>query len=621
MKRNIIAVDGEGTNTNQYIYFLGPLIVKQKGASESLAQKADSWAQKHIYTLLAASDGQYIENYKGLSTRDCLDFLMNYANDLVISYAFTYDANMIFRDLDEDTLMRLNAGLWIDYDDFEIKFIPRKTLTIKRDGVTVTIWDVFGYFQQSFVSALKAWDISETETTDAIQSMKMKRGTFAKNEKEAIREYCLSECKLLVELFDKLLTYAHKAGIIPTRYDGAGSLATAILRKYHVKDSFKDFPKIEPYALSAYFGGRFEMRVPGLYDTLYNYDIASAYPKALTNAPCLAHSKFRHRIPEFHEKGLVKVKWDIPEYYENLYMPFPFRLSDGSIIYPRKGIGWYWYHEYLAAIRIFPNNIDILDGYTLIQKCEHQPFEHLFELFALRKEMKRTGDLGHLVLKLGYNSEYGKTAQALSGLRKPPYQNWFIASFVTSHCRAQLLEAIALAPTSIVNIATDGIASTKKISGLDIGKELGQWEETTLKDVFLIRPNLYSYTEDDKSVVKCGGLNKDETPTDILKDSFITDGPNALVYVRLQRFMGLGTALKRGLLKNGWGYWFHEKRAIQTSEHNRIIIPADPPYQQLQTIAFQGELKESKPYTPKGTWAQSFENNSYTLISDQEQPD
>jgi len=45
------------------------------------------------------------------------------------------------------------------------------------------------------------------------------------------------------------------------------------------------------------------------------------------------------------------------------WAPFPWRKQDGSIRYPREGVGWYWSTEIEAAITRFPEQIEILDTY------------------------------------------------------------------------------------------------------------------------------------------------------------------------------------------------------------------------------------------------------------------
>ena len=52
-----------------------------------------------------------------------------------------------------------------------------------------------------------------------------------------------------------------------------------------------------------------------------------------------------------------------------------------------------------------------------------------------------------------------------------------LGSEITAHTRVLIHEAIGDQQDSIINIATDGIKSTEKLKGLNIGTELGQWED------------------------------------------------------------------------------------------------------------------------------------------------
>jgi hypothetical protein len=166
--RRIVSVDGEGETRNG----------------------------RHAYTLLAGADDQGWSDSvshdrterpmtanrqpnHGLSTRKCLDFLLSIPkskHDLVIAFAFTYDATKILTDLPIAALITLKEKEVVDWCEYRIRWRPRKWLEItdtssgklnaagRREYTRrVKVWDTFSYFQTSFVNAL---DKSKSLFTD-----------------------------------------------------------------------------------------------------------------------------------------------------------------------------------------------------------------------------------------------------------------------------------------------------------------------------------------------------------------------------------------------------------------------------------------------------------------------
>ncbi|MGH7239287.1 MAG: hypothetical protein ACREHG_04370, partial [Candidatus Saccharimonadales bacterium] len=137
-------------------------------AMEVMNHHVSAIASEHIYTLLMASDGSYIEDLFGLRTAECLEYLLSLARPkrIVISYAFEYDLNMILGDIPIDKarilsktgrariIVRAKNGVKRQY---YLHWNHRKKFIVSRgqgpDKKSVTIWDIFGYFQRSFVKA------------------------------------------------------------------------------------------------------------------------------------------------------------------------------------------------------------------------------------------------------------------------------------------------------------------------------------------------------------------------------------------------------------------------------------------------------------------------------------
>jgi hypothetical protein len=125
----------------------------------------------HRYTLLMDSTGRKISSHD-LSTNDCLEWLCGLpAKCLLVGYSLSYDVAMFLRNANVDELERLKLGQKVRFGDFSIRYVPRKEFTV-YDERTVTwttkgpqyrvqrhVYDVFGFFQHSFVESLKEWGI------------------------------------------------------------------------------------------------------------------------------------------------------------------------------------------------------------------------------------------------------------------------------------------------------------------------------------------------------------------------------------------------------------------------------------------------------------------------------
>src|SRR3546814_3403831 len=91
-----------------------------------------------------------------------------------------------------------------------------------------------------------------------------------------------------------------RAGFKLTRWYGPGALASYVIRTKGLKDHIQNRPfesAVHQASKHAYAGGRFELfRIGRIEGPVYGYDINSAYPYALSNAPSLGieHGEWRY---------------------------------------------------------------------------------------------------------------------------------------------------------------------------------------------------------------------------------------------------------------------------------------------------------------------------------------
>lgn len=507
----------------------------------------------HKYVLLAAvtEDGDrkwWVEDQNGLSTERCLDFLLNLPqhNTKAFAYAFGYDMTKILQDVDDKILYQLFRPELRHRNGKEAMKGPRPVkwrgyklnlqgtkFTIAKDGRYRVIWDIWKFFQSSFVNALIDWKVADLEKLERMAYMKAHRHEFDKLDDNAIRDYCIEECEYMGRLARKLVTAHEQAGLTLRAFYGAGSTAAAMLTKMGIKDKIKPAPKnMQIPVAQAFFGGRFENSVIGEFkEPIYNYDISSAYPYQLCFLPCLLHGEWEYTTNREDIDG-VNVRASLIHYTlgpstREDWGPFPFRTQDGSITFPvESGGGWVWDEEYKTGERMF-DNVRFIEAWVYKSVCGCQPFKDIPQYYLERLGIGKEGP--GIVIKLGMNSNYGKLAQSIG---KGQFNCWVWAGLVTSRTRAQLLDAIDTATDrgNIYMLATDGIFSRERLTlakpkdtGTDIevldrstGKikyaPLGGWEENIIpQGIFIARPGIYfplNPTEKDLKKIKARGLGK-----------------------------------------------------------------------------------------------------------------
>jgi len=584
---------------------------------------------------------------------------------LIVGYAFMYDLTKILKDMPDELLYMLlheDARRFKDADGkeqhapvkwkgYSINFMNRR-LTLKSGSKTITVWDIFRFYQGKFTTTLIDWNIGETADIEAMAEMKDKRDIFDQLSIKQVHEYCFSECQHLAKLARALIVAHKDVDLKLTSFYGAGSTASALLKKLGIKSYLKRHPEKMNHAVaSAFFGGRFENSVVGpVQGPIYTADISSAYPYQTTFLPCLVHGKWEHhlnpRIKDIEDARLALIHWQTHYIADRMaWGPFPVRMGDGSIIFPKscKG-GWVWKDEYLQACKTF-RNVSHSDAWLYHTDCDCQPFSALPVIYRERIRIGKNGK--GIVLKLGPNSTYGKLAQSKG--TNPPFQSWVLAGNITSGVRSQLLYTLTIVPDmwNIIMFATDSVSSTYPISdklpiprdtgtweaiddkGKIVKKPLGGWEPDVIESgVFCVRPGIYfplEPTEKQLKEVKARGLGKKVLYDNWQKivEQYEQDGHKEILEIEgISRFVGAKSAIshspKRNLYKRSrdYGEWVPHPINVSFSPYpKRCMISPDNRLELWGKI-----LDESLPYDPAMISPDTNAINQAVQIAE-EQPD
>ncbi len=551
----------------------------------------------HNYTLLAASYEDNSDSWhvvpgagrKSLTTKECLDMILELPTrrTKVFSFSFNYDITMMLRDLDNESLFHLMRpemrqrsgpdafkGPYPVYWEGYLLNLQGTKFTVRREKKRVVIWDLFKFFQGKFVTALRDWKIGNPELHARMERMKNMRHEFdelSKTEKgrAEILAYCLEETTCMAQLARKLVDSHNAVDLKLKAYYGAGSSGAAMLTYMGIKEKLsKAPPEMGPAIAQGFFGGRFENSVIGdIRDSLYNFDISSAYVYQLYRLPCLEHAKWvytknRDELkPEAMNGALVHYALGDTSQSTG-WGPFPFRTRDGSIAFPiESGGGWIWYDEYIQGEKLWPHVI-FKGAWVYKQSCDCEaPFKEIPRFYNRRLEIGKEGP--GLVIKLGMNSCYGKLAQSVGNAI---FNSWIWAGMITSGTRAQLLELIGLHKDreNVLMLATDGLLTrelivppkpmftdTDKIPD-DKGKikPLGGWEKKEAPNgMFIARPGIYfplNPTEEELSAVRARGVGRNIILKhwQLIVDTWKRDGVQGVAIVaNVQRFCGAKTSI------------------------------------------------------------------------------
>ncbi len=542
------------------------------------------------YHLLAASTGEQIENRsaEGLSSFDCLRFLLQLGKaegrPILVGFGLGYDCEHWIRDLSLEQLQAIRddseCEIKLDGKRFILSYVVRKWFKLGYDvpdgkggtrrAWSVEVYDLFSFFQQSFLKAVApphedkdGWNCATPEEWATLQWGKGLRGGFTLETWAQMVAYNAVECACLVRLANKLRDALKLAEISLNSWHGPGAVANALLRKHKMGDriGFAGWPEeVKDATNRAYFGGRFEVLQLGIHSTCYDYDISSAYPKATTLLPSTTGTW--ERVESFQGDAapwvLYHVEWDLltDGNPKAPLVPFPWRDEYGSIHYAPTGRGWYWAWEVIEARRHWGDRIRILEGWRLYPE-EEGVFEWMLDLARKRVEAKQAAKLAEgeerdklnalqRVFKLALNSVYGKTIQTVGKKEfTPPFLNPAWAGMITSWTRATLLREAAKAPEACICFATDGLFSTAPID-VPEGDGLGAWELAETGELHIYKSGCYSFWKGDRLLsARVRGVPRDAVDWATMRRVWEESGPWGEVTLTARRFIGHKTALAR----------------------------------------------------------------------------
>lgn len=531
----------------------------------------------HRYTLFSCSEGRTLQDDDGLKTRDIFEMMLQVKRDtgdaIHVIYGGSYDFNMWMNDIPRNLINRLYETGTCYWQEYRIAWRRGKSfrVTSRESSTTITMYDVVSFFQCAFVKACDDYLGDRFIARDMIVANKAARGKFTTDDNATVAEYNDAELQNLVLLMTELRQRLARVTLRPSRWDGPGAIASALLKREGIKKAMQECP--EPVARAgryAYFGGRFEViRCGNVTEAAYEYDINSAYPNALQYVPNLQNGEW------IETRGTTPKNENVFGVYRCTYLgadenlmrphPLPVRLPDGRVGYPHNASGWYWAPEIVAAqeyVAKYGGELLIGNGYEFVEDDpDDRPFSFILPMYRKRQALKKAGDGAHVGIKLGLNSLYGKTCQRVGWsisrdghtIRTPPFHQLEWAGYVTSHCRSLVLRASLENLDNVIAYETDALFTTQPLN-VPIGSGLGEWEYTEFSHLCYVQSGFYFGTVNGEPFAKTRGVDRGSlTFADVVESLSQENISERVATASLTRFIGVGLARQL----NDWSRWQH----------------------------------------------------------------
>jgi len=558
-----------------------------------------------------------------------LDLPKYFPNSIFIMFAAGYDFNQIFKDVALDKVQliqarqrrgkggdRLKSGVY--WQNYSINYIKGKMLTLKDldDGRHITIYDTFGFFQTSFLKAMRGFKgVASVEEDALIEEGKTKREGFDCTQIDFAKHYQLAELRVLCRMMDQLRQSFQNANLKVRHFWGAGSVAKSMLKLHKISDAMmevkeKNIEQWQDWAHHAFAGGRIELIKQGTTTRpLYEYDLRSAYPAAMVELPSMRGGEWIFHssdpgldaLKQMSPLTMVRLHAEDTEGHATLFdwmsaqltgdeipfYPFFYREQSGAIKFPPKVYGTYMLCEVLAAYKwrdeignsskrqlkndtiTYRNDPRITFRIEIesvlefkIGTIQQLPFSWVSDYYRLRAEYKARGDITEKALKLGLNALYGKLAQAIGA--NPGFANPVYAAYITARTRSRLLLAALAHPRKVVSFMTDAIISEVPLD-LDCTNELGFWEKEEYQGGIFVHSGVYDFGGGKK--VKTRGIRPqlvDVSETGLwkeIKEAWRT-GARSVVY-KYKYYMTIGlSSIDKAHWKNQ-GCWVDSTRELQ----------------------------------------------------------
>ncbi len=449
-----------------------------------------------------------------------------------------YDIEGMLRDLDlpEAWAAKIDGG------EFDIlggtaKYFHGKKFSLKLPTKNLQFIEASSFYNRCALSKIDK-RFGEKDTKIKASEMSLSRYESDMAYRELVDLYCTQDAQLVYNAIVDLQMGVRALGV------ELGSTPGATARGF--LNRLGQFPEIlwqtHYHFLRSYCGGRFEITKRGIFDEpVYQYDLVSAYPWALSNCPWLTASAFMRWTNRFSEESHYGT-YEITFKYDNYLGVAPtwlkgirvYSAGEKKIWLARPEVDWLIRHgasvDIHRALEIFDPNA------TPIWR------EIIAELFHVKNTT--TDEAARRGAKVLLNSMYGVLIQLIQerghwvplgqalnpidfagtlALEAPPkrleggkYYAPVYAGHLTSLVRTRILDgAIAVGDPAYIGGHTDSLLTKRKLPDWLLSKELGGWSlEEMATECHVAMTGKYAIGKK----VKVRGITKDGKPETLWLD-------------------------------------------------------------------------------------------------------
>lgn len=394
--------------------------------------------------------------------------------------------------------MVLKGLVEVEYNDYFIRLINGKMLTVRHGGKAITFYDVYGFFNKPLRESVRLWLNEDLMLLDRKELEKLDLPI-----RDKITLLSFLEVTATAKLAEKLDCELGKLGYNLTRFHGASSLSSKFLSQLKAKDEYHNYrfrrqhpPELWKAVRQSCYGGRQEQFKIGTLKNVYVYDINSAYAHAIAHLPSL------QRKPTFTETwtdcpfSIWFCDYDFTD-VDPYFGLLPNRDVGNATKYKLKGKGYFWQPEIEFVKKHYPGSVKINGGF-IIDYQQADFAKGIETLYQLRLELQRQNNPLEKIIKLALASLYGKFCQRQG---RAFYYNLFYAGFITSFTRARLLEVTQGKEKNVITFQTDAVHTDKPL-GISTNNNLGEYRQTVYNSVTYLDNGVYRALDSFGNIIK-----------------------------------------------------------------------------------------------------------------------
>jgi len=442
---------------------------------------------------------KYIDRFLNVDVDTFLKFLTSHRFRSSHNFFFNlnYDVNSIIKYFPKKLLEILYKDLNVEYNGYDIFFIPKKLLRITRNKNVYKFYDIAQFLGGSLESNAKKY-LGLDKYVEPIDRKRL--GTekdYWKPRLESIIKYCINDAKLTMQL-GKMVndTLIENLKLYPDSFVSKASLCKEFVRKSVELPDVNKIPRNAlKYAFYSYSGGRFETFKKGNVGKCSLFDINSAYPHTIRNLLDVTKGKWK-RVTSLHEEA------DYGFYLAKVYVkynrisPIGIPIKSGVIAYPILQMNLYLTKDELLEYEKYLD-YDIIDGWEFYANEFEFPFKEYIDMVYDFKNKTDKSLYEYNLYKIMMNSLYGcfyeKQVRTIDNevlIYTGKLFNPIYATMITAKTRINLFKTSEPYFNKIVAYATDSILFEGNID-LPISNELGDWNFESFDNTIVLKGGIY----------------------------------------------------------------------------------------------------------------------------------